>query len=306
MSERNTKSNSPKKHIFPTAAEDMEHAKGHFATELLMQTSAYRLAYDDQTFILSDEMRPVRLMLEHSKTEQALNQQDIQNTVVIFGSARTPDPATANALMGIAEASLKLQPDNTDFMRQVKLAGNKVKQSVYYDQARQLAELITHQSLLNNIPKLHIVTGGGPGIMEAANLGAKDAGGKSVGLNIVLPYEQQPNPYVSPDLCFRFHYFAMRKMHFLLRAQALVIFPGGFGTMDELFETLTLLQTKKIASLPVLLFGKEFWSRAINFQQLIDEGMISSSNLHLFRYVDTVQEAWEIILQHVQDQVRTT
>jgi uncharacterized protein (TIGR00730 family) len=303
MRDQHNKHKSLKKHIFPTAAEDVEHAKDHFATEHLTQTSAYRLAYDDQEFILIDEMRPVRLMLEHSKTEQVLNQQDIKNTVVIFGSARTPDPTTANALLEIAEEALKQQPDNTDYMRQVELAESKVKESVYYHQARQLAELITHQSLLNNVPKLHIVTGGGPGIMEAANLGAKDAGGKSVGLNIVLPYEQLPNPYVSPDLCFRFHYFAMRKMHFLLRAQALVIFPGGFGTMDELFETLTLLQTKKIASLPVLLFGKEFWSRAINFQLLIDEGMISAKNVDLFRYVDTVQEAWEIIFQHAQGQV---
>lgn len=292
------------KKIFPSAADDLERAKDPYASELLMKSSAYRLAYDDQEFILSDEMRSVRLMLEHSKTELTLNQHDIQNTVGMFGSARTLNPNAAKVQLLEAERLQKQQPNNVALQLRARLAKNNVKQAGYYQQARDLARLITEQSMLSNVPKLHIITGGGPGIMEAANQGAHDAGGKSVGLNIVLPQEQQPNPYISPDLCFRFHYFAMRKMHFLLRAQALVIFPGGFGTMDEFFETLTLLQTKKIQSLPILLFGKEFWQRALNFDVLLEEGMIDAENLQLFRYVDNAAEAWEIISQHVLQQTQ--
>ena len=291
-------SKCPKK-IFSSASDDLVNAKDPYATEMLMKSSAYRLAYDDQEFILSDEMRSVRLMLEHSKTELTLNQHNIQNTVVIFGSARTQSPETAAVQMYEAEKLVKQRPNDTAIQHQHKIAKNRVKQAGYYQQARDLAKLITEQSMLNNVPKLHIITGGGPGIMEAANLGAHDAGGQSVGLNIVLPHEQQPNAYISPELCFRFHYFAMRKMHFLLRAQALVVFPGGFGTLDEFFETLTLLQTRKIQSLPILLFGREFWQRTINFEVLVEEGMIAAKDVSLFRYVDSPQEAWDIISQHV-------
>ena len=291
-------SKCPKK-IFPSASDDLARAKDPYATEMLLKSSAYRLAYDDQEFILSDEMRSVRLMLEHSKTELTLNQHDIQNTVVMFGSARTSNPEMAAVRLLEAERLIKQQPNDVAIQRQYRLAKNRFKQSGYYQQAKDLARLITEQSILNNVPKLHIMTGGGPGIMEAANLGAHDAGGNSVGLNIVLPHEQQPNPYITPQLCFRFHYFAMRKMHFLLRAQALVVFPGGFGTLDEFFETLTLLQTKKIQSLPILLFGKEFWQRTFNFDVLVEEGMIEARDLSLFRYVDSPQEAWAIISQHV-------
>jgi uncharacterized protein (TIGR00730 family) len=292
------------KTVFPSAAEDLARAKDPYATELLMKSSAYRLAYDDQDFILSDEMRAVRLMLEHSKTELTLNQHDIQNTVVMYGSARTLDPKAAKVQLQEAERRQKQQPKNIALQYKVRLAKNSVKQAGYYQQARELARLITTQSMLSNVPKLHIITGGGPGIMQAANQGAHDAGGKSVGLNIVLPQEQQPNPYISPDLCFRFHYFAMRKMHFLLRAQALVIFPGGFGTLDEFFETLTLLQTKKIISLPILLFGKEFWQRVLHFDVLVEEGMIDPENVQLFRYVDSAPQAWDIISQHVLQQCK--
>jgi uncharacterized protein (TIGR00730 family) len=288
--------------LFPSAADDVERAKDPYASELLMKSSTYRLAYDDQEFILSDEMRSVRLMLEHSKTELTLNQHDIQNTVVIFGSARTLNPEAARVQLLEAERLQKRQLKNPALHHRVRLAKKGVKQAGYFQQARDLARLITEQSMLSKVPKLHIITGGGPGIMEAANQGAQDAGGKSVGLNIVLPQEQQPNPYVSPDLCFRFHYFAMRKMHFLLRAQALVIFPGGFGTLDEFFETLTLLQTKKIASLPILLFGKEFWQRVLHFDVLVEEGMIDPENVQLFRYVDSAPEAWGIISRHVVQQ----
>jgi uncharacterized protein (TIGR00730 family) len=296
------KSSECAKKIFPSAAEDLKHAKDPYATEILMNSSAYRLAYDDQEFILSDEMRAVRLMLEHSKTESTLNQHDIQNTVVMFGSARTLSPESAAVQLLEAERLTKQQPNNVVLQLQYRLAKNRSKHAGYFQHARDLAKLITEQSMLSNVPKLHIITGGGPGIMEAANMGAHDAGGKSVGLNIVLPQEQQPNPYISPELCFRFHYFAMRKMHFLLRAQALVIFPGGFGTLDEFFEALTLLQTKKIQSLPILLFGQEFWQRALNFDVLVEDGMIDADHIQLFRFVETPLEAWEIISQHVLQQ----
>jgi uncharacterized protein (TIGR00730 family) len=292
-----TELNHPK-NVFPSAADDVERAKDPYASELLMKTHAYRLAYDDQEFILSDEMRAVRLMLEHSKTEQTLNQQNIHSTVAMFGSARTLNLQTAKVQLQDAEHALSEQPNSVELIRQLALAKNQLRQAKYYQEARELARLITEQSMLAHIPKLHIITGGGPGIMQAANQGAHDAGGKSVGLNIVLPEEQQPNPYITPDLCFRFHYFAMRKMHFLLRAQALVVFPGGFGTLDELFETLTLVQTKKIAPLPILLFGKEYWQRLLDFGLLLDEGMIAAEDLNLFRYVNTAQEAWQIIAEH--------
>jgi uncharacterized protein (TIGR00730 family) len=302
----NMKNSECAKKIFPSAADDLVHAKDPYATEILMKSSTYRLAYDDQEFILTDEMRGVRLMLEHSKTELILNQHDIHNTVVIFGSARTLSPESAAVQVLEAERLANQQPNNVTLKHNYRLAKNISKQAGYYQQARDLARLITEQSMLNNVPKLHVTTGGGPGIMEAANLGVHEAGGKSVGLNIVLPEEQQPNPYISPELCFRFHYFAMRKMHFLLRSQALVIFPGGFGTLDEFFETLTLLQTKKIQSLPILLFGKEYWQRLINFDVLVEEGMIAAENLHLFNYVDSPQGAWEIISQHVLQQTVNT
>lgn len=286
------------KKIFPSAAEDVKRSKDPYAIELLMKTSAYRLAYDDQDFILSDEMRGVRLMLEHSKTEQTLNQHNIQNTIAMFGSARTMSPETTRVELQDAKHALSQQPNNVELIHKLTRAKNQHRQAAYYQQARELAKLITQQSMLANIPTLHIVTGGGPGIMQAANLGAHDAGGKSVGLNIVLPEEQQPNPYITPDLCFRFHYFAMRKMHFLMRAQTLVVFPGGFGTLDELFETLTLVQTKKIEPLPILLFGKDYWRRLIDFDLLLEEGMLSADDLKLFHYVDNAKEAWELIYEH--------
>jgi len=287
------------KKIFPSAAEDVKRSKDPYASNLLMKSSSYRLAYDDQDFILSDVMRPVRLMLEHSKTEETLDRHNIKNTVVIFGSARTLNPEAAKIELLKATREEQREPNDERLKYQTRLATKRLGQSIYYRQARALAKLVTEQSLLNKVPKLHVMTGGGPGIMEAANRGAHDAGGESIGLNIVLPHEQQPNPYISPDLCFRFHYFAMRKMHFLLRAQALVIFPGGFGTMDELFETLTLLQTEKIAALPILLFGKEFWQAAVNFELLVEEGMISRENLSTFHYVDSPEEAWAVISKHV-------
>jgi hypothetical protein len=179
--------------------------------------------------------------------------------------------------------------------RKVNIAKSILDKSRYYDEARELGRIITEQYQNNEKCELVVITGGGPGIMEAANRGAKDVNGKSIGLNIVLPMEQAPNPYVTPELSFQFHYFAVRKMHFLMRAKALVAFPGGYGTFDELFETLTLIQTKKVKPVPVLLFGKEYWQRIINFEALVDEGTIDQKDLELFQFVDTAKEAWDII-----------
>jgi uncharacterized protein (TIGR00730 family) len=234
--------------------------------------------------MLRDDMRPVRLALELSKPEALLTEHGIDNTVVIFGSARTPAPAVSTT----PEADAATQPSTQ----------TPAKTSAY-EQAQTLAHLITEQSLAGTCPTLHIVTGGGPGIMEAANRGAHQAQGKSVGLNIVLPHEQKPNQYVTPELCFRFHYFAMRKLHSLLRAVAVVVFPGGFGTLDELFETLTLIQTGKIRPLPLILFDKAYWQKLVNWDTLISEGMISASDLEYITFVDTPQQAWQIIYDSI-------
>lgn len=292
--------------IFPTAADDVERAKQTESSNQLMDSPSYRLAYDDHEFLLRDEMRPVRLMLELSKPELALNEHGIENTVVIFGSARTLDPKAAEQHLLQARQRLQQQPDNAALKQQCRTAEARLRQAGYYQQSRVLGQLITEQSCLAKIPTLHVITGGGPGIMEAANRGAVDADGKSVGLNIVLPKEQAPNPYITPELCFRFHYFAMRKLHFLLRARALVVFPGGFGTLDELFETLTLVQTKKIKPLPILLFGQEYWQRVLNFEVLVEEGMIEAEDLKYFSYVETAEDAWQLICQYLTAQIPPT
>jgi uncharacterized protein (TIGR00730 family) len=231
------------------------------------------LAFVDDEFLVRDDLRPVRLQLELLKPELALDEQGILSTVVLFGGARIPDPLHA------------------DQAKAPKLA----ELTQYYTQARELARQITQYSQSLGGGEFVVTTGGGPGVMEAGNRGAMDAGGKSVGLNIVLPHEQAPNAYVTPELCFNFHYFAIRKMHFLMRAKAICVFPGGFGTLDELFEALTLIQTNRMAPVPFLLFGREFWNDIINWQALSDAGTISRADLDLFKFVDTAQEAMEII-----------
>ena len=225
--------------------------------------SAYRLAFDDTEFLLRDELRPVRMQLELLKPEIIQTELGIESTIVMFGSARIPSREDAEKL--VAEA-----PDAAALKR----AEMKLTMSHYYEEARRFAALVTRESAVRAKP-IYVVTGGGPGIMEAGNRGAYEVGGKSIGLNIVLPHEQHPNPYITPELCFRFHYFALRKMHFLMRSVALVCFPGGFGTLDELFETMTLIQTGKCRPRPILMFGREFWTRLINFEWLIETGMIS-------------------------------
>lgn len=234
---------------------------------------AYRLAFADNDFLCRDELRPVRLQLELLKPQMMLDEQGIQSTIVLFGGARIP------------------APENKDTARTKTLADL----SSFYDEAREFARLMTEKSLQSQNRENVIVTGGGPGVMEAGNRGAVDAGGISIGLNIVLPHEQAPNAYVTPDLSFNFHYFAIRKMHFLMRARAICVFPGGFGTLDEMFETLTLIQTGRMERIPFLLFGREFWEKVINWDALADAGTISEDDLDLFRFVETAQEAIDLI-----------
>ena len=269
---------------FPTAQED---ASAAVPPSLYNgPESAYRLAFTDNDFLLREELRPVRMQLELLKPELVQKEAGIESTIVIFGSARILSPDAAAAELAQARAK--------DDAKAIRVAENRVLMSRYYDEARRFAALVTQRTADMDTP-VYVVTGGGPGIMEAGNRGAFEVGGKSIGLNIVLPHEQAPNPYITPELCFQFHYFALRKMHFLMRSIALVCFPGGFGTLDELFETMTLVQTGKCRKRPILLFGREFWSRLINFDVLIDTGMISPGDVHLFRYVETAEEAWAVL-----------
>jgi len=282
------------KDVFPTAKDDLGSAELKLDT-LQTRSDSYRLAYDDSDFLLRDELRPVRLQLELLKPELLQQEHGIESTVVVFGSIRIPDKETATKRLQEAETLAQANPSDPVLARKVNIAKSILDKSRYYDEARELGRIITEQYQNNEKCELVVITGGGPGIMEAANRGAKDVNGKSIGLNIVLPMEQAPNPYVTPELSFQFHYFAVRKMHFLMRAKALVAFPGGYGTFDELFETLTLIQTKKVKPVPVLLFGKEYWQRIINFEALVDEGTIDQKDLELFQFVDTAKEAWDII-----------
>ena len=249
----------------------------------------------DNDFLLRDELRPVRLQLELLKPDLVQQEYGIESTVVVFGSARIPDAATSAERLLVAKERAMENPGDPDLAHKVKIAKRVSQNARYYDEARELARLITIESKNDDDCKLTVITGGGPGIMEAANRGAMEAGGKSVGLNIALPFEQRPNGYITPELSFQFHYFAIRKMHFLKRARALVACPGGFGTMDELFETLTLIQTRKIKPLPVILLGESYWRRVINFEVLVEEGTIDEADLSLIRFVDTADQAWQII-----------
>ena len=250
------------------------------------QSTSYRLAFQDTEFLLREELRPVRFQLELLKTEMLLDEANIASTLVIYGSARIPEPESADALLTLA----------TDERSKI-IAGRMKDKSRYYEEARQLARLASECAVTDDDGGRHFVvcSGGGPSIMEAANRGAHDVGAESIGLNIVLPHEQAPNIYVTPDLSFQFHYFALRKMHFLLRARALAVFPGGFGTFDEFFELLTLVQTGKVKKMPILLFGEEFWNRVVNFEELMLEGVISPPDLELFQFVETAEEAWAAI-----------
>lgn len=262
---------------------------------IMKSSPSYLKAYEDERFLRHESLRPVRLQLELLKPEMTLRADGIRSTVVLFGSARIHPPEEARELVESKREELRRRPRDREALHAFRAAERLLARSRYYDQARRFAALATRGSQKGAHREFVIVTGGGPGIMEAANRGAHEAGGKSIGLNITLPHEQDPNPYITPGLCFQFHYFAIRKMHFLMRCKALVVFPGGFGTMDELFETLTLVQTGKKRPFPILLFGREFWSRLIDFEYLADQGMISREDLNLFRYVETAGEAWSAV-----------
>ncbi len=279
---------------FPSAGDSIKDA-ALCVVSSQTKSKSYRLAFDDPEFLLRDEMRAVRLQLEIMKPEIIQQELGINSTVVMFGGARIPDPETAAKRLQEEEMQANREPLSDMADMRVACAKSVLEKSHYYEEARELARRVTKHCLKDDSCDLVVTTGGGPGIMEAANRGAYEAGGKSIGLNIVLPHEQAPNEYITPELCFQFHYFAMRKMHFLMRAMALVAFPGGYGTMDELFETLTLIQTKKIKPLPVILFGKEFWNTAVNFDFLVTEGVIAPEDKNLFYSVEKADEAWKII-----------
>ncbi len=259
-------------HPFRDAHTDRAAAEGAPDTPQT-RAPAYRLAFADEDFLCRDELRPVRLQLELLKPQMLLDEKGIESTIVLFGGARIPEPAKKDAARTETLADL----------------------SRFYDEAREFSRLMTLKSKESQGRENVVVTGGGPGVMEAGNRGALDAGGASIGLNIVLPFEQAPNEFVTPELCFNFHYFAIRKMHFLMRARAICVFPGGFGTLDELFESLTLIQTGRMERVPFLLFGRDFWNRIIDWEALSDAGTISPEDLDLFRFVETAQEAMDII-----------
>jgi uncharacterized protein (TIGR00730 family) len=272
---------------FPSAGEDA--AALSVPSRYDGPESAYRLAYTDIDFLLREDLRPVRMQLELLKPELVQQEHGIESTIVIFGSARIQPPDAAAQALDQARAAGDAQA--------LRRAENAVLMSRYYEEARRFAGIVTERSRKLETP-IYVVTGGGPGIMEAGNRGAFDVGGKSIGLNIVLPHEQMPNPYITPELCFQFHYFALRKMHFVMRSIALVCFPGGFGTLDELFETMTLIQTGKSRRRPILLFGREFWEKLIDFGHLVDTGMISPGDLDLFHYVESADDAWARLSEH--------
>ncbi|MBB75401.1 MAG: hypothetical protein CMJ75_12915 [Planctomycetaceae bacterium] len=263
--------------------------------EAILNSENYRLAERDTDFLARPELRPVRMQLELLKPEMAFEENDIQSTIVAFGGTQIVDHAEATARLENAQRQLETDPSNAQYQRALQRAERILAKAPFYEHAREFAQIVSAAAQRDNRCDYVIVTGGGPGVMEAANRGANEAGAKSIGLNITLPEEQNPNPYITPDLCFQFHYFALRKMHFLLRARALVVFPGGFGTLDELFDALTLRQVGRMQTIPIILFGREYWERVIDFQFLADEGVIRDEHLNLFEYVESPQEAWNKI-----------
>jgi uncharacterized protein (TIGR00730 family) len=282
-------------------APSLPHAWAETPTEYhdadWLEPQAHRLAFADPEFLLRRETRGIRFQLEMLKPDLAQAEAGIEHTVVVFGSARFCDMVTAQAQL--------LAATHNGTAQDLAKAQTAVRNAQHYENARTFSRLVAQSSTcLAEDEKLYICTGGGPGIMEAANRGAQEAGAPSVALNIALPHEQHPNPYVTPELSFKFHYFALRKMHFMMRAKALVAFPGGFGTLDELFEVMTLVQTRKARPVPILLFGTDYWQRLINMDVLVEEGTISKDDLKLFRYVDTPEAAWQAICDFYQLDIR--
>ncbi len=260
----------------------------------IMASPNYRRADEDMAFLNRDDMRSTRLMLDYQKAETLLEEHGIAHSIVVFGATRIGEPVRAEARVADLEAELRRTPGDADLARRLAIARRLWEKSRFYEVAREFGRIVgAAEGAHGN--RLVVVTGGGPGMMEAANRGANDVGARTVGLNITLPHEQFPNPYVTPELCFSFRYFGMRKLHFLLRARALVVFPGGFGTFDELFETLTLIQTRKIHPVPVVLVGRSFWRRAFDIDFLVDEGVIDPEDRDLFWFAETAQEIWDDI-----------
>ncbi len=264
--------------------------------QAILDHPSYRQPDHDIDFLSMDETRTVRLQIDYLKPELILAEQGIKHTIVVFGSTRLREPLTAQLEVDGLQHQLASDPGNAQLQNRLGVAQRLLAKSHYYKVARELGRLIGTAGNGPDDPSVMVMTGGGPGAMEAANRGAFDVGARSIGLNITLPHEQYPNPYISPELCFRFHYFAMRKLHFLLRARALVAFPGGFGTFDELFETLTLIQTRKIKPVPVVLVGREYWKRAVDFDYLIAEGVIEPEDRELFWYAETANDIWQSIV----------
>jgi uncharacterized protein (TIGR00730 family) len=272
---------------FYKAEQEASFVESHLAATPQTQSPAYKLAFRDTDFLLREELRPVRFQLELLKCEMMLDEARIGSTLVCYGSARIPAPEEAEAALATATT-----PERKAVIERL------VAKSKYYDEARKLGRIASECGIVEKGMRQFVVcSGGGPSIMEAANRGAADVGAETIGLNIVLPHEQAPNIYVTPDLAFQFHYFALRKMHFLLRARAVAVFPGGFGTLDEFMELLTLIQTGKMKPIPILLFGAEFWNKVINFQALADEGVINHEDLNLFHWVETAEDAWAKIAE---------
>ena len=265
--------------------------------ELIISSSNYQLAHEDRELLNSDEMRGVRMLLEINKPEKILEEQNILSTIIVFGGASLSDKSSIDHKIELAKNSLTKDPSSSNLERELTRLKNLQSISHYYDSAREFAKIVSRQNQKEHCNSHVIVTGGGPGIMEAANRGAFDADCKSIGLNISLPNEQHPNAYITPGLCFKFNYFALRKFHFVMRSVAAVFFPGGFGTFDELFELLTLRQTGMKTEIPIILFGRDYWSKVINFQFLSDHGLISDEHMNLFQYADSASEAWDIIKQ---------
>ncbi len=269
--------------------------------EALKDSPSYRLAHTDEEFMSLPELRGVRLQLELKKAEMVQQAHGVNSTIVTFGGTRILEREDAEEKLSKAQNALARDPDDLELQRDLRIAKNVVKKSNYYDEARELGRIVSSTCQADEHCDYVIVTGGGPGIMEAANRGAYDVGAKSIGLNITIKTEQEPNSYISPELCFEFKYFAVRKMHFLMRAKAMVAFPGGFGTMDELFETLTLIQTEKMDAIPVILFGREYWDRLINWEMFVEEGTISPKDRDLISYAETAQEVFDQISEFYQE-----
>ena len=265
--------------------------------EAILRSPSYRLAQDDQVLLERTEMRGVRMLLELGKPELAFQEDNIESTVIVFGGTQIIERNASERRLSEARRNQAIDVEDPKLIREVQRNERLVELSHFYDDARQFARLVSIDNQCDEKRSYVVVTGGGPGIMEAANRGAFDVGCKSIGLNIKLPGEQQPNPFITPELCFQFKYFALRKFHFILRSVGAVLFPGGFGTLDEMFQTLTLRQTHRMQPIPIILFGHDYWSKVIDFNFLADSGVISHEHLDLFQYADTPESAWEKILQ---------